>query len=329
MQELAVKAPNLESVHSGVMQVIHLLGEETGRVTGGEFDVEEGGARIHFILPVPTARAIIGRGGENIKALRIASGMKVHVEEIVIGQGDLAEQVVSCAGPLLGCQHVVQVVTEKISEFTTQPWFSRWAFNVHAVENTELAFRGKGKGKDSGKDKGKDKGASGSGYGGHAGSSGPDYGYSSQPSGPSSHHSRAAIIAAMGGSAPRAQDSPGGVYLDMLTSAVSSVPDALADPANKSQTVQCSCPANCVSSVMGKNGSGLREISVATGTRIALNDGDGNETDKTIIISGCVVGCVCAYLQVLSRVASVKEMIDAGVTGLDEQTKDSDPIGHF
>ena len=28
--------------------------------------------------------------------------MKIHIEDIVVGAGDLAEQVVSCAGPIVG-----------------------------------------------------------------------------------------------------------------------------------------------------------------------------------------------------------------------------------
>jgi len=43
--EVCIKGDNSEMVSNGVMSVLSKLSEETGKVMGGEWDVEEGGAR--------------------------------------------------------------------------------------------------------------------------------------------------------------------------------------------------------------------------------------------------------------------------------------------
>ncbi|CAJ1433280.1 unnamed protein product [Effrenium voratum] len=53
MQELCLKGSTPDVVVQGVMQVISKLAEETGRIHGGEAEVEENGARVHFVVPVP------------------------------------------------------------------------------------------------------------------------------------------------------------------------------------------------------------------------------------------------------------------------------------
>eukprot|EP00439_Symbiodinium_sp_Y106_P079028 s835_g17.t1 len=46
LQEMFVKGPSADSVSNCVLQVLSKLQEETGRISGGEFEVEEGGARV-------------------------------------------------------------------------------------------------------------------------------------------------------------------------------------------------------------------------------------------------------------------------------------------
>ncbi|CAJ1354380.1 unnamed protein product [Effrenium voratum] len=98
---------------------------------------------------------------------------------------------------------------------------------------------------------------------------------------------------------------PAGV--DMLTDALSVVPDQLADPADQSQVLQCSCPAHVVGSLIGKGGAALKEISDATGVHLDMRDMEGSFGEKAIIISGNAVGCVAAYLHIIGRIASLQE----------------------
>ena len=92
-EQVCVKADYPDAVANGVLQILAKLSEETGKVAGGEWEVEDGGARVfcsfvllwfegqhgiscfqylrrksgrarkvHFIVPTSAARNIIGKG---------------------------------------------------------------------------------------------------------------------------------------------------------------------------------------------------------------------------------------------------------------------------
>lgn len=44
--QLSIKADTSEMVANGVLAVLGKLSEETGKILGGEWEVEEGGARV-------------------------------------------------------------------------------------------------------------------------------------------------------------------------------------------------------------------------------------------------------------------------------------------
>eukprot|EP00442_Polarella_glacialis_P046835 CAMPEP_0115093702 /NCGR_PEP_ID=MMETSP0227-20121206/27773_1 /TAXON_ID=89957 /ORGANISM="Polarella glacialis, Strain CCMP 1383" /LENGTH=365 /DNA_ID=CAMNT_0002486271 /DNA_START=29 /DNA_END=1126 /DNA_ORIENTATION=- len=291
MQELSLKSASPDSVMSGVLQVLAKLSEETGKVLGGEWDVEEGGARLHFILPTLAARSVIGKGGETIKMLRASSGMKVHVEEISIGEGEMAEQVVSLAGPLMGVQIALPTLLEKIAECVMLPWFTNWAYNVNAAGG-----KGGGKGMDKGMMKGKGKGKGkdfGGGCGGDFGGCGGGGGFGGCGGG--------------GGSGAATQSN-----VDMLSMAVSSLPAAIANPTDRSQKLQFNCPQACVSAIIGKAGAGIKEISMATDSKISIKDIEGNPAEKAVLITGGAIGIVSAYLHVAGRISAHQEMNGGG-----------------
>eukprot|EP00933_Yihiella_yeosuensis_P008110 TRINITY_DN113421_c0_g1_i1.p1 TRINITY_DN113421_c0_g1~~TRINITY_DN113421_c0_g1_i1.p1 ORF type:complete len:402 (-),score=81.57 TRINITY_DN113421_c0_g1_i1:118-1164(-) len=283
MQELCLKGNSIEIVANGVMQVLSRLAQDTGKILGGEWDVEEGGARIHFVVPSLAARNCIGKGGDNIKAMRVQSGMKVHVEEVTIGVGDLSEQVISCAGPLQGATAVLPLILEKVQECVSMPWFSEWAYNV-AAAGGEAAFQMKGKGKGKGKGKdfyGMDPYSMGVGMDGGMGMKGKGKG---------------------DGPPVTAQSN-----VDMLSAAVSAMPQALANPMDKSQKMTFACQSDCVSTLIGRQGAGVKEISMATDTKIQIRDIDGNAMEKAIIIQGSAVGVVSAYLHISARIAQARD----------------------
>lgn len=279
MQELCIRGAANDMVLQGVMQVISRMSEDHGRIFGVETDVEEGGARVHFVVPVPSANAFKGIQGY----IQGESGMKIHVEDFVVGSGEMAEQVVSCAGPLRGLEVVVSFLLEKVAEVSSQPWFRDWAFNHKACPG---GIPGQPKG----------------GYGCHGlkGGKGP-LGPPNSPGGcslggygPAGYAKGGKDAGKMGGKGyPSVQPAAG---MQLLKGALSVLPSELANPMDQSQVVQYLCPAHSVANA----GNSLLEISGATATHIDVRDAE-NPAEKAITISGNAVGCCVAYLHVVSR----------------------------
>lgn len=126
LQELRITGNEVEQVAVALLQVCGRIYEEGGRITGGDEDVEEGLCRIRLVVPVRAARAVIGKGGDNIRMLRQNSGLKVHVEEVPVGDGETAEQIIKLYGPFESLEVGVPNIVEHASEFQSAPWFSQW-----------------------------------------------------------------------------------------------------------------------------------------------------------------------------------------------------------
>ncbi|CAK9028853.1 unnamed protein product [Durusdinium trenchii] len=307
LQELSIKADTSEMVANGVLAVLGKLSEETGKILGGEWEVEEGGARVHFIVPTQGARNIIGRGGENVKMLREASMMKVHVEDQIMGLGDAAEQVISLAGPLQNMQIALPMILEKVEELATQPFFANWAFSCLAATGAGVkgtlgkgkgmamdgfkggdAFKGKGKGKDMG-----GMGMGGMGMGG-MGMGGMDFG---KGKGKGKDE-----FASYGGGAANTQAN-----IDMLSQAVSALPSSLGP--DRSQQILFNCAAGYVSALIGKAGAGTKQIAMMTDTKIMIREIEGNPNERSVVIKGNVINVAAAYLHLASRLANVMQTV--------------------
>jgi len=353
MQEVSLKADTADQVANGILQVLMKLSEETGKVLGGEWDVEEGGARIHFIVPTTAARNLIGRGGETIKMVRQESGMKCHVEEVIIGDDELAEQVVSLAGPLSGVQGALPIILDKVQEMAMMPWFTKWAFMVQAAQAAKGGKGGKGpmggiggkgaaveKGKGMPMDKGKGKGWDAKGWdakgwdskgwdskgwdakgwdaGNGKGKGGFEHGFGGgglqqQAGGKGKKGGKDTG----GGDSYSVSQSGAGVAatqenIDMLSSAVSAMPPALANSTDRSQVLQFSVQENFVSALIGKAGSGTKQIAINTDTKIMLREVDGSQDEKQCVIKGNAINVASAYLQVASRLSNIQKALGGG-----------------
>jgi len=314
LQELSIRGPCTESVGTAVMQGFGRLAEESGRLSCGDLDVEEGGARVKLLVPISAAKAIIGRGGENIKALRANTGLYVHIDEVAIGAHDAAEQLVSMKGGLQGVQAAVPNIIEKVSQFMADPGFSTWASSSQAGLGAPVATQvAPGK-------------ASGKGKGGYA--SGPprnlppvgggnwSYGWTRPPE---EEPAFGALGLEMSQHVAYAQDpqwshhpedSP--AALDMVSHAVQSLPVSCLDTNGKSQRVFFNIPAACVSAIIGKGGAGVKEISAGTQTKIMIREIVDKSSEKQVTLLGDALGVVAAYLHIVGRIAAFEELAAAG-----------------
>merc|ERR1712118_469611 len=81
-------------------------------------------------------KAIIVKGGENIKHLRSQLGMFVHCVETAIppsrGTGPGTEQVVCLNGPLTGVSTALATIAALVAQAVSEPWFNSWASTSNA-----------------------------------------------------------------------------------------------------------------------------------------------------------------------------------------------------
>ena len=72
--------------------------------------------------------------------------------------------------------------------------------------------------------------------------------------------------------------------IDLLSSAVSALPASLAT--DRSQQLQFNCAAGYVSALIGKAGTGTKQIATMTDTKIMIREIDGNPNEKAVVVKG-------------------------------------------
>jgi len=348
LQEISIKGDTYDAVCSAALHAIAKIVEGTGRISGGD-EVEEGMAKTRVVIPVVVARSLIGKGGENIKVLRANTGCKVHIDELAIGEGDLAEQTVSLFGTLEGCQAGLPNILEKIAENSTWPWFSAWAALSNAGKecvatpvnkggnkgapkggNEVAPWRAAGGGGALGAPGATSYGKGGKGYDqgkgydvGKGYEKGYDKGYSKGA--PAKGHrfkgwGEEADNGWGGGHsyqapAPAIVDrwSPQSQDVEILSLAVQRLPHG--SNRDNRQRINFPCPSGIVSAVIGKGGAGTKEIANLTGAKLMIREIEGVEEEKNVTISGTITSVAAAYIHVMGRITAAAEKAEKGGKG--------------
>lgn len=149
LQELRAMGETTEAIMQALTRVLGQILEEIGSVSGGETGVEPGGARVKCLAPLGVATSIIGKGGENIRALRAQTGIHVHIDKAAVppGGGDCSEQVVSLSGPMTGVHLALPTLAEHVASRSAEPWFLQWANTSNVglhIPGLVLELSGKG-----------------------------------------------------------------------------------------------------------------------------------------------------------------------------------------
>mmetsp|Transcript_874 Transcript_874/g.1616 ORF Transcript_874/g.1616 Transcript_874/m.1616 type:complete len:244 (+) Transcript_874:1-732(+) len=161
LQELTVQGPSHEAVFNAVLLILNKVAEVNGAVRSGETNVPPGDARVKLVVPKRVAAAIIGPGGQNVKQIKVQTGVHVHVDpnSIPCMEG-ISEQGVCLAGQLSSIHGALGHIIGELANFSCEPWFEAWAAhsNTGQVIPGLTLFEGKGKG---GKGKAMEKGPKG------------------------------------------------------------------------------------------------------------------------------------------------------------------------
>lgn len=296
LQEMAVRGATVEGVAAACTQILEHITAEQGTVSGGD-DLMQGQARIRLVIPTQAAKAVLGKSGSNIQELRRNTGLKVHIEEVCYGDGELAEQVINIIGDqTVAISAGLSNVIERVSTFLEMPWFPAWATTSNAGgEGYVAASLAKGAGK------GKEKGHEAYGKAGPpkgCGKAAPAASFSGWGSGGYESHAPSFGGKGKGGwSAPAAVAGAPGI--DMLASAASVLPPGQLN--ENGHSVMFNIPAQCVSAVIGKGGAGTKEITGLTGAKINIREIAENEAEKVCLIQGTPIGVASAYMYVIAR----------------------------
>lgn len=271
LQELWVKGATTAAVATALNIILQKLAEAkaAGRIAQDSEELSSGGSSLKLVVPNYAAKAIIGRGGANIKILRDSTGTKMNVESTAVGPPPIAEQCITIYGSLGSIQAALHTIFEKMEqECAPQSWFSTWASTNHAGTdgglNGALLFTGS---------KGKSKGE----YGGMSG-------YGASP------------VAA----------NPG--QMEMVANALERLPASLALPGDMSQQITFNIPDHTLASLIGEAGETITRISQVTGTKIQIRDFESNPSEKVVNITGNAVSVISAYCHCVARANPSQQM---------------------
>eukprot|EP00933_Yihiella_yeosuensis_P056846 TRINITY_DN5628_c0_g2_i1.p1 TRINITY_DN5628_c0_g2~~TRINITY_DN5628_c0_g2_i1.p1 ORF type:complete len:478 (+),score=136.90 TRINITY_DN5628_c0_g2_i1:142-1434(+) len=314
LQEVTMKAASTDVVSAACKAVMTKMVDEQGRIMNNSRDMQAGFASVRFVVPNAAAKSIIGRGGANISAVRDQLGLKIHVEQTSIGQQPLEEQVVSVYGSLTNVPQVLPNIFAKVeAECCLQSWWGTWIMSSNAGTDGGLmgmpllSKTSKGKGKDKGMDMGYGKGGGwdmmdmGMGMGGMGMGKG----------GKGSDFSSASAMAP-----PKNQLVFDQATMEMIASGLDALPPSIASSREWTQQIEFTIPEASASTLIGRGGLVIREISQSTKTKVQINKIEGNPLESVVVILGTTVGVVSAYLRCLSKLWELGPPGAAGNMGL-------------
>lgn len=285
LQQIVIKSNSSESVQLAVQLIMAQLSANDNRIVNDHHDVVPGGACMKFVVPNAAAKAIIGKGGQNIALIREGTGMKVHIEAQAIGPQPISEQVVCITGTIAGMQVVLPNIFEKVEMCTQQPWFQTWANTSHAGTSGGL-MPGQLLFQPSGTKTANRPPALPGAYGL------PQPQYQQQQSYQQQQYGAPAAASAVASPA----------NMQMVAAALEVVPPDLAVPGVMNQQITFNIAASAVSPLIGKGGIGVKEISANTGTKIQIREIEGNPMEKCVVIVGNTIGIISAYCHCITRV---------------------------
>lgn len=232
--------------------------------------------KLKVVVPKVAAGGIIGKGGQNIKQLR-EQGAKVHIDDAAVNSPS-ADQMVTIIGTANAMEYVMAAINREVQAVNTEPWFPAWS-------STPVNSRG------SGDDYRSEMSSQRSSWNGHGSSHG--HGYSEQPSYGGGGG---------GGGPPRRQSSHGSSNTSLadLISVAQSLPEYVMED-SRGFALSCVVPEKLVGGLIGRGGSGTKDISARTNTEIKIRELPGDAENRQLNITGPLASTCAAYMLMMKR----------------------------
>jgi len=286
---LTCQGPSVDALAEVAVQIVSKVAE-CAQQTPSDAVGEVGQLRLRTLMPKAAVGGIIGRGGAAIKQLREASGAKVNIAD-PNGQGPGAEQVISLAGSEEALEFCLAEINRQVQAVSEEPWWLDWAEDngCHeggAPKGGKGGKGGKGDigGKSKGKDKGKEKGK------------GKDRGRDWDQL----EEDRASSYIGGGGRPPRGgfgADHPGA---RLMIDTVRNLPEHVLED-ERGFALSCIVPNRLVGGLIGRAGSGTKDVQAATGTKVGIREIPGDPENRTLNIAGPLGGACAAYMLMMKR----------------------------
>merc|ERR1712087_338360 len=98
--------------------------------------------------------------------------------------------------------------------------------------------------------------------------------------------------------------------MGLLAAANRLTPDQAQTPA---PVIAIGIPQAMVSGLIGKGGAGTKEITNSTGAKVAVRDIEGDDTQRSVHISGTPIAAAAAYILVSGRMAELNVQLGGGL----------------
>jgi len=233
-------------------------------------------------MPRAAVGGIIGKGGAAIKQLCEMSNAKISISE-PNGSGPSAEQTVSITGTQQGLEYVMGEVNRQVQALNKEGWFQNWASNAGGV----VASPGGG------------GGGGGSWSGGQAYShlplAGPTGGRGGGGvHGGGAHNGGGAAIGSGGAVSFKATG------LDQMFQVAQGLPPYVTED-SRGFALSCVVPNSLVGGLIGRGGSGTKEVQGLTGTKITIREIPGDPDNRSMNIAGPLASTCTAYMLMMKR----------------------------
>jgi len=258
---LTAQANTPEQLMQVSVQIITKV-SDCAEVSPSEGVGQPGELKLRVLLPRAAVGSIIGKGGANVKQLREQSGAKIFISDAV-GSGPGAEQVIAITGPHAAIELVVGEVNKAIQALTEEPWFTVWASSTTGGNYA------------------------GAGYGGGYGS---DYG-----AGPAGGGGRGGGKGGRNGGV--GFNNPG---VDLMVQVAQSMPRYVMED-TRGFALSCVVPNKLVGGIIGRGGTGTKEVQTLTGTKIGIREIPGDPDNRSMNIAGPLASTCAAYMMMMKR----------------------------
>lgn len=263
-----------EALNEVCVQVVGKLAEcAQGLASPSDSLGAPGELKLRTLLPRAAVGALIGKGGAAIKQLREQSGAKVSIADAE-GSGPAVDQVVTITGGPKSVEYVMAEVNKHVQALNQEGWYAQWASSTGAL------FGGGGGGRDDGYHHAAPSTQWSSG-------GGDGYGGSRMTPSTSSTGGRLATI-------------NGDTGVDLMINVARTLPEYVMHDA-RGFALSCIVPNHLVGGLIGRGGSGTKEVQHTTGTKIGIREIPGDPENRTLNISGPLSNACAAYMLMMKR----------------------------